>query len=93
MQERTALLVDYYNFDAEIVATFEGLKTVNGPAIQLFLAAVGCKDTDDSRGISEYNEKTTVYFRDELLSADDQTHKAPFLNELRYVFRQSCAKN
>lgn len=81
MQERTALLVDFSDFQEKIINTFEHLKNTNGKDLNMLLQGAKC-DEDICHTIGNYYDSNVEYLGVKLYSETD----VPLITEFRETF-------
>lgn len=87
MQERTALLIDFSEFNEQIYAVFENLKKNNGRDLSLFLEKANCEG-DNCQNLNNYYDCSEVKFENEPLIRDE-FYGIPKLSEIRNIFLNS----
>lgn len=94
MQERTALLVDFAEFNEKIVATFEGLKITNGRDLNFFLMAAICDEGDPCNNLHNYYDAQSVSYENQRLIQDyeEENVAVPLISEIRDLFFDEIIK-
>lgn len=89
MQQRTALLVDFVEFNDQIEKTFLDLKNVNGKNLNIFLENTIC-DGQKCEIIGNYYDAEEVKYLDVLLlndrNSNSEDEEVPFIGEFREKF-------
>lgn len=88
MQERTALLEDFFDFSGKICNTFEHLKKINGRDLNLFLENSFCDDGRCESIESYYDSEEVVHLEIPLLHdrSSDTDGPIPLIMEIRDIF-------
>lgn len=87
MQERTALLVDFVDFNDKIIDTFQKLKCIDGKDLNRLLENSIC-DEKQCESIEQYYDADEVKYLDVLLLNDRnvEDEEVPFFGEIRDKF-------
>lgn len=88
MQERTAVLVDFFDFTTKITNTFDFLKKNHGRDLNLLLSEVKC-DGEICETIEKYYAAEELLYSGIPLLDDKAESKVPLLTEIREKFLNS----
>lgn len=86
MQERTALLVDFANFNENILDTFKGLKNTNGRDLSLLLNDAICGEGESCNDLNNYYDAQEVTFQGFRLIPETVNEKVPRISDIRNMF-------
>lgn len=86
MQERTAMLVDFSEFNEKILNTFEGLKKTNGRDLTLSLNDAKCDEGDSCEDLNNYYDSNEVTFQDNRLNPETLNENVPQISDIRSIF-------
>lgn len=85
MQERTALLVDFAEFNEKILATFENLRTTNGRDLNFLLMGARCEGGEDPcNNLDSFYDDNDLSYQDVVLFHD--TSDVPLISDIRAPF-------
>lgn len=94
MQERTALLVDFSDFNEKVISTFEGLKITNGRDLNFFLMSATCDEVDPCNNLNNYYDAQSVSYENQQLIQDieEENIPVPLISDIRTIFFDEIIK-
>lgn len=87
MQQKTALLIDFAEFNEKVLKTFENLKITNGKDLNLLLNTASCDEASQPcQNLINYYNENNIVFQNVLLFQEVETDNVPLISDFRTQF-------